>query len=537
MIELRRDSNESRYTQWVAPAALALLHLFLALLAFRQTPFTGGDDAAYISLGQSLLHGHGYINIWDPARQPHTQYPPVFPAIVALGLGAGLSPEVGLDLMMVCFSALAVFVSCLLLFRTANRGVAFWAGFFIAISPDIIRNGQAVLSDIPFWIFSILAVILWHRADAARTTRGSEPAAMNVTLVVAAAAATLAAYFTRTAGLPLLIATFLWLLLRKQTRALIIMAACALPLIVLWWYRIHSDGGNGYLVVLAAIDPYSPSLGNAGPSDLAQRIGTNATAYASRHLSWLVFGNPTNGVIFGIPFSAAVLVGWARRIKKHALPELWFPLYLGLLMVWPATWAGSRFLLPVVPLIALYVAEAVGMVAAMTSFPKVIAAIVVVSGTLLMSTALRQEASDGRACRQQYALGNRFPCTDPAFRDFLQSAEASRGNLPPGSSVWSRKPTLFFLHSGYASRMYPLYTVPDSLFQASARLGTRYLVVDQLSDLAGRYLKPVLDTHPGNFCILTAISTARATFLQITPDAPALTSTGASNSIRTCGGP
>ena len=537
MTEARREGSESVSINWAVPAALALLHLILALLAFRQSPFTGGDDAAYISLGQSLLHGRGYTDIWDPAGHPHTQYPPVFAAIVAVGLAAGLGPDVGLKLMMVCFSALAVFASCVFLCRVTTRGVAFWAGFFIAISPEIIRIGQAVLSDVPFWIFSVLALILWLRADVERTAAGSEPGEMKVTDVGAAAAATLAAYFTRTAGLPLLLAVFLWLVLRKQTRALVIMAASALPLILLWAYRSHVEGGSGYLSTLVAVDPYNPSLGTAGLRDLAERIGTNASAYASRHLSWVVFGNPTNGLVFGIPFSLAVLLGWARRIRNPSLSEIWFPLYLGLLLLWPATWSGSRFLLPVIPLIALYVAETVGMIAAMTSFPKVIGATVVVTGALVISTALRQEVRDGHTCRQEYALGNRFPCTDPVFSDFLQTAEASRGKLPRGSVVFSRKPILFFVHSGYASRMYPMYAAPDSLFSASARIGARYLVVDRISELAGRYLQPILLARASNFCIVPGVSTKRATLLRIETDASAPATGGVPNGIRVCDNP
>ncbi len=518
---------------WVLPAALALLHLILALLAFRQAPFTGGDETTYISLGQSLLHGRGYTDIWDPATPPHTQYPPVFAVMVAIGLSAGLGPDVGLKLMMICLSAIAVFASCVFLCRTAARGVAFSAGIFLAISPEIIRIAPAVLSDIPFWIFSIVALTLWLWADGDRAM-GLQPTAMNVNRVAAAAAATLAAYFTRSAGLPLLVATVLWLTWRKQTRALVIIASLALPLILLWWYRGHVGGASGYLAPFLAVDPYDPSLGTIGLRELAQRVGANASAYMTRHVSWLVFGNPTNGLVFGIPFVVAMLLGWARRIRYLSLPDIWFPLYLGLLLLWPATWSGSRFLLPVVPLIALYVAETIGVIAAMTSFPKIIAAVVVIAGAAMISPALLQEARDGQVCREQYSLGNKFPCTESVFSDFLQTAENMRGKLPAGSVVLSRKPTLFFVHSGYASRLYPMYAEADSLFGLSARIGARYLVVDQISILADRYLQPILVARPADFCIMQGVSTPRAKLLRIESYAPPSTTGGDSTNIRVC---
>src|SRR5512140_2410931 len=65
-------------SKWKIPAALALLHLAIAIAAFPPTPFTGGDDATYISLARSLIQRHDYTDIWDPSLPPHTLYPPVF---------------------------------------------------------------------------------------------------------------------------------------------------------------------------------------------------------------------------------------------------------------------------------------------------------------------------------------------------------------------------------------------------------------------------------------------------------------------------
>src|SRR5690606_39598449 len=76
-------------------AAILLLHLLLALLAFDPTPFTGGDNAGYIALARSLLERGAYVDLYDPAAPPHTQYPPAFPAVVAAALAAGLTPWVG----------------------------------------------------------------------------------------------------------------------------------------------------------------------------------------------------------------------------------------------------------------------------------------------------------------------------------------------------------------------------------------------------------------------------------------------------------
>ena len=213
-------------SQWIGPLALAFVHLVLGLLSYSQAPFTGGDDATYISLARSLIERHDYRDIWNPELPLHTQYPPIFPIVVAGGLLAGLSTDDGLKILMVFISTAAVFASCLWLRRVTTPGIAFCAGFFIVISPEIIWLGQEVLSDPLFWLFAMLALLAWRHAE--RT--GEElKTPMPSGLVLIASAFTLAGYFTRSAGAPLLLAVFIWLLLRKQYRAIgIVFAMSAL---------------------------------------------------------------------------------------------------------------------------------------------------------------------------------------------------------------------------------------------------------------------------------------------------------------------
>jgi hypothetical protein len=165
--------------------------------------------------------------------------------VVALGLLANLEPLVGMKILMIFISTGAVFASCIWLRRVTTPGIAFCAGFFVAISPEIIWMGQEVLSDHLFWLFCMLALIAWHHAD--RTSIENPDAKLETRAVIVATAATLAAYFTRSAGAPLLLAIFIWLTLRKQYRAVGIVMAMSVPLIFAWWLRGHSHGAGGYL--------------------------------------------------------------------------------------------------------------------------------------------------------------------------------------------------------------------------------------------------------------------------------------------------
>lgn len=514
--------------QWAGPVALAVIHLFLAALSFHQAPFTGGDDATYISLARSLLERHDYTDVWDPALRPHTQYPPIFPLIVAGGLLAGLQPQEGLKMLMIVISTAAVFVSGVWLQRVTTPGIAFCAGFFIAISPEIVWLGQEVLSDPLFWLFAILALLAWRSADK------SPGQAMPIGPVIIATAATLAAYFTRSAGAPLLLAVFVWLGFRKQYRAIAIVAAMSAPLIFLWWLRGHTGGAGGYLAPFVAVDPYNPALGTVTPTMLLKRIGDNASVYGSRHLARLVFGSLRTGLIFGTAFALAMVYGWVKRARRPELAEVWFPIYLGLVLLWPVAWAGARFLFPVVPLVALYVGITIADLAKAASHPRIFAVALLLAGVVTVQPGLRRQFRIGTLCRDKFAMGDRFGCTDPAFAAFFKTAEGLQGKLPAHSVVLSRKPTIFYAHSGYQSVLYPLSKVPDSLFRLADRTGAKYIVIDQISDLAPKYLHPILLQRRDDFCVVSELSNPDAAFARIQVGAPRQPPGTAENSFRTC---
>jgi hypothetical protein len=451
--------------------------------------------------------------------------------MLAASLLAGLTPEYGLKVLMVVISTLAVFVSCVWLRRATTAGVAFCAGFFVAVSPEIFRLGQEILSDGAFWFFAILALVLWHKSDNGDT---DEKRSMPAGWVVAAAVATLAAYFTRSAGAPLLLAIFIWLAIRRQLKAIAIVATMSAPPILLWWLRGRAKGAGGYLAPFLSVDPYNPALGHVTLLGLVKRFAENADKYFSLHLPRLVFGTPRTGMFFGIAFAAAVIYGWSRKVRKPGLAEVWLPLYLALVILWPVAWAAPRFLLPVVPLLALYVGETIAALAKAASSPRIFAAAMLLAGVTTVQRELRRQVDIGTSCRERYATGAPYPCTDPVFRDFFVTADRTRGKLPPGSVVISRKPTIFFEHSGYQSILYPLTSKPEALFALADSVHAKYVIFDQIGDLAPNYLHPMMLARRDDFCIVTDLSTENAAFAKIEIGGPPRAPGAAPNAFRPC---
>ncbi|MDB4950112.1 MAG: hypothetical protein JWM27_2761 [Gemmatimonadetes bacterium] len=582
----------------VIACGLALLHLLLAAAAFNPTPHVGGDSGTYRALARSLLERHAYVDLWDPALPPHTQYPPVFPLLVAGWTALGFGSWTGMKVLVLLFSCAAVAASWLWLRQVTAPKLALAVGLVMAAAPGVLDLSHWELSDVPFWFFTALALWAFARFDAAgrharelpaagrtpsaasSTSSASGPVDSNAAAsnaaastgavgppasvaaggrgkrrppsppvadtgvaggkaarprgakseaspepsaapsvreeaqaghptrwLVLAAAAVAVADLTRAAGLPLVLAAGVWLLLRHGWRRAALYAAVAGPGIAAWWLRGRALGG-GYTGFLWYADPYRPAMGMVTGLGMLQRIWENTTRYATEHLPMLLAGVEVGlvlGVAVGMAVAALALVGWARRLRRPGLPEIWLPLYMGVLLMWPVTWSGERLVLPILPLLLLYAGEALrdvlAMVAGRKRLPAAAAWVAIAALLLGMLPGVAGVVRVGASCAARYAAGEAYPCMDAEFVDFMSMAAALRGRLPAGSVVLSRKPTLFFAQSGYPSRTYPLTADPDSFFRVARAARARYVVVDQIADLAPMYLQPILLARRDEFCV------------------------------------
>jgi hypothetical protein len=503
--------------------AIAALHLFMALVAFNPAPHVGGDNAAYLSLARSLVERHAYVSLWDPALPAHTQYPPVWPAIVALFWMIGIRGLVAMKFIVLAFSVAAVALSYLWLRRATTPGIALAVGLLLAVSPGVVELSHWELSDVPAWAFTMLA--LWASTHLAgtreRELHGDEPR-HGLWLGVMVAGAVLG-NFTRSAGLPLVVAALAWLALRRRWRDLAVLAAVFFPLAFLWWLRAKVNGGPGYLGYLWAVDPYQPHLGTVGVGGMLERVGMNAARYANMHLPVLLTWNGIHRWWLSVPLVGLAVAGWARRLERPGLAELWIPPMVGLLLLWPATWSGERFALPLVPLLLVYAAEALRDAAGRLRWPAAPRVVPLAAGAMLFLLAVRgigRVSQVGLDCTGAYRDGDPFPCMAPEFHDFFALALKARGALPRGATVLSRKASLFFVYSGYRGRTYPLSDNPDTLYAAAREIGSRYVVLDAISGLSAIYLHPILMARRDDFCVLRDLYLPDAALLHMEPGRP-----------------
>jgi len=476
--------------------ALAALHVLLALLTFEPRPHTGGDNAAYITLGRSLLETGTYTELWDPLEPPHTKYPPVFPAILAVAMAIGLQPWVQLKLVVLALSAAAVAASYLWMRARGRPLLGAGVALLVAIAPGVLREGRWILSDVPFWTFTMLGLWAFERIRGDGDWKRFAPAALAMLL----------AYFTRSAGLPLVLAALSWLAWRrhwKQLGALVVIIGVPA---ILWWLRGKAYGPSGYVSEFWLIDPYEPALGRIGIGDLFTRMLENNTKYISTHLPILLGGGVSKvlQLASGLVFLLG-LFGWIARVRRPRVAELFVPLYIGLIYVWPSNWSGERFLLPLMALLLFYAGEALVRLTRRISAGSGFAVAGGVLALLVLVTlpGLAVATQIGMECTQRYRDGEQFPCL-PAQQtlEYFEMAPLAKSVLPDSAVVITRKPRLFFGLGGPQASMYPLGSDAAAFFAHADSVGAGYVVLDRLDALSQAYVVPVLEQHPRAFCLM-----------------------------------
>ena len=529
-----------RTTRPVPVAAIALgaalVHLVLALLALEPAPYAGGDNATYVALARSLLERGDYTETWDPALRPATLYPPVFPSILAAAIALGASTWVALKTLLAVLSAATVGVSVLWLARVGNRWIAAAAGLVLAAMPGLLAQTHLVLSEIPFTGFALLA--LWAFAVFEARRREDADARATGWLVVAAIATALA-WLTRSAGIALALALLLRLGLSRRAREALLFGAIALIPVAAWWLRGRVLAPHGYSRYLMLADPYRPERGTIGVLELVPRAFENAGTYLLDLGPRFLAAGAGLGTAIALVLLVVALARWAwRLVRERGVPELFVLLYGGLVLIWPQTWAGERFVLPLAPLLLFYAADAVRAAARRWPLRGALPWAAAALALAMVVPGANRQVQRGIACRAAAESGQAFPCAPAIWRDLFEVAAATRGRLEPDAVVISRKPTLFHDLSGHRSAVYPWSADPEVFFALVDSVGADYVVLDRSPDTAEEYLVPVLEARSADFCVLPELSRPMAVLLRIDPaGARAVSQAGAAEGqvrFRTC---
>lgn len=211
-------------TDWKAPLVVgAVVRVLVWAGGLPSHGWVQTDTPQYWWLSADLLAGYsvrdGYLYDWGLMR------PPGYPLLLAL-MRIVTDSDQGVALLQIGFGVAAIGLTYALAARLADRTVAAIAAWWLAVSPIHVVDSSVLLTEVPFSVFLLAAVLLVapiaHR-DEARPWRW---AAAGLTLGFATLIRPIALY------LP--VAVLLAVLASRHRRrlvgpALVLLAASALP--------------------------------------------------------------------------------------------------------------------------------------------------------------------------------------------------------------------------------------------------------------------------------------------------------------------
>jgi hypothetical protein len=225
----RGGINHYGYGGLVTAAAAVILLLFY--YAFWTAPAAGliHDDGIYMATAKAMAEGAGYVLPSLPGSPVQTKFPSLFPLL--LSLAWRLNPRFPdnvplLKIIPVAGVFLTVFLTWLIARRLSfSRWNAWLIALFVAALPSSLFFSSLVMAESLYAALASLAVLLLLRAEADGSWRS----------VALAAAATIAAYYTRTAAIALILGGGLALAsMRRWAHCGIFLALC-FGLAVLPW--------------------------------------------------------------------------------------------------------------------------------------------------------------------------------------------------------------------------------------------------------------------------------------------------------------
>ncbi len=526
---------------------LLLAGLLLGLQLNRFLTVVNHDAAIFCILGQSILKGH-YLLVSEPNPQPYFTFPPFFPLQLAgLMLLFHNTDTAAMQPVFKGYMGLLFLLSLPLYYLWARRLLgqrhAMALTALVAVNPLIFKYIADVLSDVPYWAFSMGAVFaMWQRQQSLEAMDGKSRRWTVVAIVLIVFSA-----LTRQIGLALVLTFLLATGLKRQWRTAGIALVVFLLSIGGWqsyehFYRLHHPSAIDSLNqqgVQQVLDKSPIKLeyvkhflvdrpvdkdknrSQANPSVLLGNIQDRFLRYSELGLDQVlppikyrqgeVEYRPTHLWPFLLLVIAPFFYGLYRLWQAFPFGALYIGLYMGVLLVYP--YISPRFLLPVFPLmlVCLYWGwwQFSACLNTMDKPALQRAAALILPGFLALALTTHlletvRRVKDGFELK----MADAGPSLRQGNRAYYETLLWIGRNLPEDSLVISRKPPVTYFYSGRKSTAYPFTSHADELFSYIEQKQTLnpdlkvYVFQDTVFGSSSAYLKPAVENHAGRFQLI-----------------------------------
>ncbi len=458
-----------------------------------------GDNFNYYLLGQALASGKGYVKINLPDEPAYNGFPPGYPAIIAAAMKVVSRDINAIKTVNGVFFLISVVLLFLLLDHlTQNRPLAFVTAALILFNSHYLRYATIIMSEVPFFLVSILALYVFTRLDLSKPPWKS-PLLVALLLVLISST-----YYIRTVGLALFGGILLYLLLRKHWIHATSMFSGFVLLTLPWYLRGQTLGGNRYISQLMQVNPYRPELGMAGLGDLAGRVGHNLVRYVTKEIpnGTLPFisadyqSTSAGNWIIGLMLLTLIAYGlYCLNARLRLLIGGYLLGIFGILLLWPDVWFGVRFILPVLPFLVLCLLNGayhlLKMAISRANWSWQVSPLMFLVILLGFYPSIQQLHKNAQA---------NYP---PNFVNYFSTAVWARENTPPDAVISCRKPGMLYLFAGRHTIYYRNTLDDRELLDDLRQKQVNYVVLDQLGySSTYRYLLPAIQKNAGQFQVV-----------------------------------
>lgn len=452
---------------------------------------SNADDSIYVVLGKSLAEGNGYRMISSPENYVNKELAPFFPLIIAGVFFFGGNIFV-LKLLIAIFGVLSVYSLYLFLNLFFKEKKAFIITVLTGISPLFVFYTHQVMSEVPYFLFSILALYFFVNY---LNNKFSKKYLFLCSLFL------LLSYFTRTIGFVLIIAIGLYILferLNKPTirKFLFIAMIIAIP-IILWSIRILDNNGtvyeqDSYKDVFLRNNLYDVDSGRLDLNGVINRVTYNGEKHIIQFsktvfdsINWISLFYPS---LSGLEISLILIVffiiifGFVLSMKKdRTIIEYYFLTYVPIILLIPDP--SSRFLFPVIPFIIGYFLTGIENISIKLNKKLIINLFVV----LIISFSVIGISKDLYfEHKEDYYLNN----WGENVAGFVDMTLWAKDNIPKDENVIVYNPPMFYLLSGIKGNIPPMSYNKDEVLKQIYQKNAEYVIIDK--GVGKRYLSPVI---------------------------------------------
>ena len=323
----------------VVSTVLILIGIFYTL-TIRDGHNWGGDFSMYIHHAKNIVEGIDYQDtgfIYNPYFRniSPTAYPPVFPLLLSI-----VYNFFNLNFTAMKIEIIIIFIlSLYIIYLTFKDELPFQYTFIILIiigfNPYFWDFKDNILSDIPFLLFTYLSFFSIKKVyQKSKSLKKMIPYIILVSILI------YLSYATKSVGLIIIPCLIIYELIKFKRLTAFTILVTIFFIVLMVIQNIFVQSSQAYLdqfvfnikIIFSNIVSYSIAI---------------TELYDNGYILIISY-------VLSIIISGLALFGYIERVKKNiTIYEIFFPLYLLVILIWPF-YQGLRFLFPIIPLYFFY---------------------------------------------------------------------------------------------------------------------------------------------------------------------------------------